>query len=112
VLLVWRLVPESPVRTPSRLDWRGALTLSAGLSALLLALTEGERWGWLSATTLGVAAAAVALLCLWVWVELRVPMFLLAGLVALVGAVAVLRIPRRGAEVEAEGEAEAEPALA
>jgi hypothetical protein len=29
-----------------------------------------------------------------------------------VGAVAVLRIPRRGAEVEAEGEAEAEPALA
>jgi hypothetical protein len=37
-------------------------------------------------------------------------MFLLAGLVALVGAVAVLRIPRRGAEVEAE--AEAEPALA
>jgi MFS family permease len=29
VLLVWRLVPESPLRTPSRLDWRGALTLSA-----------------------------------------------------------------------------------
>jgi len=73
LVLVWRLVPESPVRTPSRLDWRGALTLSAGLSALLLALTEGERWGWISAATLGVAGASVLLLCLWVWVELRVP---------------------------------------
>ena len=73
LVLVWRLVPESPVRTPSRLDWRGALTLSAGLSALLLALTEGERWGWISAATLGVAGASVVLLCLWVWVELRVP---------------------------------------
>ena len=73
LVLVWRLVPESPVRTPSRLDWRGALTLSAGLSALLLALTEGERWGWISPATLGVAGASVLLLCLWVWVELRVP---------------------------------------
>ena len=73
LVLVWRLVPESPVRTPSRLDWRGALTLAAGLSALLLALTEGERWGWISAATLGVAAASALLLCLWVRVELRVP---------------------------------------
>jgi MFS family permease len=73
LILVWRLVPESPVRTPSRVDWLGALTLSAGLSALLVALSEGERWGWLSAATLGTGAAAVVVLCLWVLVELRVP---------------------------------------
>jgi MFS family permease len=73
VVLVWRMVPESPVRTPSRLDWRGALTLSAGLASLLLALSEGERWGWLSPATLGVLVASALLLCLWVWVELRVP---------------------------------------
>jgi EmrB/QacA subfamily drug resistance transporter len=71
--LVWWLIPESPVRTPSRLDWRGALTLSAGLSALLVGLSEGERWGWLSATTLGVFGAAILVLVMWVWVELRVP---------------------------------------
>ena len=69
----WLLLPESRVRTPSRIDWQGALTLSVGLSALLVALSEGERWGWLSATTLGVFAASFAALCLWVWVELRVP---------------------------------------
>jgi MFS family permease len=73
LVLVWRLVPESPVRTPSRVDWLGALTLSVGLSALLVALSEGERWGWLSAATLGTGAVAVAALVLWVAVELRVP---------------------------------------
>ena len=73
LVLVWRLVPESPVRTPSSVDWLGALTLSAGLSALLVALSEGERWGWLSAATLGTGMVAVVALCLWVLVELRVP---------------------------------------
>jgi len=71
--LVWRLVPDSPVRTPSRLDPWGALTLSAGLGAFLVALSEGERWGWLSAPTLGVLAGSFAMLALWIWVELRVP---------------------------------------
>jgi len=58
---------------PSRVDWQGALTLSAGLSALLVALSEGESWGWLSVATLGTAAASIGLLCLWVGVELTVP---------------------------------------
>ena len=67
------LLPESPIRTPSRVDWQGALTLSVGLSALLVALSEGEHWGWLSAATLGTLLASVVVLCLWVVVELRVP---------------------------------------
>jgi EmrB/QacA subfamily drug resistance transporter len=73
LVLVWRLVPESPMRTPSRIDWPGAATLSAGLVALLVALSEGESWGWLSATTLGLGAASIVILALWVVVELRVP---------------------------------------
>lgn len=73
LVLVWRLVPESPVRTPSRVDWQGALTLSIGLSGLLVALSEGASWGWLSPATLGVTAAALVVLALWVAVELRVP---------------------------------------
>ena len=73
LVLVWLLVPESPVRTPSRLDWWGALTLSVGLSALLVGLSEGNHWGWLGAATLGCFAAAVAALLAWVWVELHVP---------------------------------------
>lgn len=71
--LVWIFIPESPIRTPSRLDWQGALTLSAALVALLLALSEGESWGWLSTKTIVVFVAAVAFAVAWVLVELRVP---------------------------------------
>lgn len=73
LLLVWRLLPESPIRTPSRVDWQGAVTLSVGLSALLVALSEGASWGWMSAATLGTGLAGLLALCLWVWVELHVP---------------------------------------
>ena len=71
VLLVI-LVPESPIRTPAVIDWWGAVLLGTGLAALLIALSEGERWGWLSAATLGTFGASLALLVLWVVVELDV----------------------------------------
>ena len=38
-------VPESPVKTPARIDWAGAALMSAGLVCLLLGVSEGERLG-------------------------------------------------------------------
>jgi EmrB/QacA subfamily drug resistance transporter len=73
IVLTHRFVPESPVKTPSRLDVPGALLLSAGLIALLVGLTEGESWGWTSTRIVGLFAAAVVLLWAWLAVELRVP---------------------------------------
>jgi EmrB/QacA subfamily drug resistance transporter len=73
LVLVHRYVPESPIRTPSRVDFIGAALLSGGLVAMLLALTEGEDWGWTSARTLGLAVAAACLLVAWGIAELRVP---------------------------------------
>jgi EmrB/QacA subfamily drug resistance transporter len=70
-VLVWRFVPESPIRTPSRIDVPGALLLSGGLLALLLALTEAESWGWSSGRTTGLFAGAAILLIAWVWYERR-----------------------------------------
>jgi EmrB/QacA subfamily drug resistance transporter len=72
VVLVHRFVPESPIKTPSRVDVPGAALLSSGLIALLLALTEGESWGWAGARILGLFAAAFLLLVAWGLVELRV----------------------------------------
>ena len=73
VVLVVLFVPESPIKTPSRLDVPGALLLSVGLLALLVALTEGESWGWTSGRTLGLVAVAMLALVAWVVFELRVP---------------------------------------
>src|SRR5712691_8626854 len=47
-VLVHRFVPESPIKTPSRVDFLGASLMSVGLIAMLVALTEGEHWGWTS----------------------------------------------------------------
>ncbi len=71
-LLVHLVVPESPIKTPSRLDVWGALLLSAGLASLLLALTEGTSWGWGSPPIAGLLAASAVLLVAWGAVELRV----------------------------------------
>jgi EmrB/QacA subfamily drug resistance transporter len=72
VVLAHRFVPESPIKTPSRVDYVGAALLSGGLISMLVALTEGEQWGWLSARTLGLGAAAVVFLVGWGVAELRV----------------------------------------
>jgi EmrB/QacA subfamily drug resistance transporter len=64
-------VPESPVKTPGRIDWLGAGLLSVALVALLLAISEGNVWGWTSARTLALFAASAVLLLGWVAFELR-----------------------------------------
>jgi EmrB/QacA subfamily drug resistance transporter len=72
VVLVHRFVPESPIKTPSRVDYVGATLLSLGLVALLLGLTEGESWGWSSVRIAGLFAAAAVFLTAWGFAELRV----------------------------------------
>ncbi|GAA3806243.1 MFS transporter [Streptomyces coacervatus] len=69
--LVLLIVPESKVRTGGRFDLVGSLGLSTGLVSLLLAVSKGGDWGWTSGTTLGLGAAAVAILLAWGWWELR-----------------------------------------
>ena len=72
VVLVHTFVPESPIKTPSRVDFVGAALLGGGLIALLVALTEGEAWGWASSRIVALFAASAVLLVAWGWAELRV----------------------------------------
>ncbi|AZM46625.1 MFS transporter [Streptomyces sp. WAC 06738] len=62
---------ESRVRSPGRIDWAGAALFSAGVTALLLAISQGTSWGWGSAAVVGLFAAAVVLLAVFVAVEQR-----------------------------------------
>ncbi len=72
IVLTLLVVPESPLRAKGTFDLPGALGLSAGLVLFLLPITKGSDWGWSSATTLGLFAAAVVVLLLWGLMELRV----------------------------------------
>jgi EmrB/QacA subfamily drug resistance transporter len=66
---VHRLVPPSPPVARARVDWLGAIVLSGSLVAILLAVTEGEDWGWLSGRTLGLLGAGLVLLAGWLRIE-------------------------------------------
>ncbi|GAA4095930.1 MFS transporter [Actinomadura miaoliensis] len=70
-VMMWLLVPATPVRAAGRFDPVGALGLGVGLVCLLLGVSKGADWGWTSGTVLGLLAAAVVVLAVWGWWELR-----------------------------------------
>ena len=70
-IAIHRFVPESPVRVPGRINWTGAALMSAGLAAVLLAVSQAPVWHWLSAKTIGLVAIGIVLLVAWVRSEAR-----------------------------------------
>jgi EmrB/QacA subfamily drug resistance transporter len=72
-LAIHRFVPESPVRTPGRINWTGAGLMAVGLGAVLIAVSETPTWGWLSAKTLSLLAFGLVVLVLWVRNEIHSP---------------------------------------
>jgi MFS family permease len=72
-LLAAYLLRESPIRTPSKVDYLGAGTFSVGIVAFLVAMTEGQNWGWTSINTLGLLATSLVFFVLFFLVESRVP---------------------------------------
>jgi EmrB/QacA subfamily drug resistance transporter len=65
---------ESRDETASRrVDVPGIVTLTLGLTALVLALVEGNAWGWGSARIIGLLAVAVVSLAGFVAIERRSP---------------------------------------
>nr|BBH95347.1 hypothetical protein KTA_35460 [Thermogemmatispora argillosa] len=76
LVLVWLWVPETRVvrqgERAERLDWPGLLLLSAALFLLVLAILQGNSWGWLSAPTLALLGLALVSLLGFVAVEVRV----------------------------------------
>lgn len=71
--LVLVTVSESTVRTPGAFDFRGAMLLSLALLLLLLAVSKGADWGWVDGRTLGCLAGGVALIAVFIPLELRIP---------------------------------------
>jgi EmrB/QacA subfamily drug resistance transporter len=67
----WRYIPESPVRSPGRINWLAAALMSIGICAVLIAVAQTTVWGWLSGKTISVFLIGVVFCVLWVMVELR-----------------------------------------
>ena len=58
--------------TEHMIDWRGMATLSAGLTALVLALVEGNSWGWGSPEVVALLVTAAVGLGAFALIEPRV----------------------------------------
>ena len=67
----WRLVPESQVRSPGRVNWTAAALMTVGISCVLIAIAQTTVWGWAGAPTLALLAFGLAVCGLWIVVELR-----------------------------------------
>ena len=63
---IWATLPVAESRV-QRMDWLGVITLIVGVSCLQLVLDRGERLGWFTSGEI-VAEAAVAALCLYIFV--------------------------------------------
>lgn len=70
LLILWT-VPASTLRAGGRFDLVGGIGLAIGLSGVLLAISKGNEWGWLSAPTITCLALGVATLLAWSWHQLR-----------------------------------------
>lgn len=68
------LVPERrPAADAGAIDILGMLISAVGLFCLVLALIQGNTWGWTSPEILGLFAVAFASYPLWLWWESHTP---------------------------------------
>jgi len=66
------VLPKFPAVKSQKFDVLGFLTIAGGLFALLLALSEGQSWGWTGYRVICLLSASVILLALFVIIELEV----------------------------------------
>lgn len=62
-----RILRNNGFRENRPLDWTGTVIATVGITALLLALSEGASWGWRSPRTEGVLALGIVLLAAFMW---------------------------------------------
>lgn len=71
-VLVYRYIPRSQVRKDQRFDFYGAVCLFISLIAFLLALTLGQRLGFMNTLITGLLAIWAVFFLLFLLIELRI----------------------------------------
>ena len=71
IVLAVLIVPSRRSEARGTIDWLGAAGLALGLTVVLLAITQGNTWGWASARTIGCVTLGVAVLTGWWFWERR-----------------------------------------
>jgi EmrB/QacA subfamily drug resistance transporter len=70
-LVLTAIAKPADDRTPARIDYRGAVLVTAAMGLLVLGLQQAGTWGWTSVWTIGSIGAGAVLLFAFVAYELR-----------------------------------------
>ncbi len=71
VLAASYIPADGPADAGARVPWRSCLKMAAGLSAVLIAVSESATWHWANIRTLGLLALGAAALLAWGRAEAR-----------------------------------------
>jgi EmrB/QacA subfamily drug resistance transporter len=71
--LIGIAVPTSRDPSTPPLDWRGLVLSTVGMGLIILSIIQAPTWEWLSARTIGTVLAGLAVMAVFVLVELRTP---------------------------------------
>lgn len=71
LILVALIVPKDTEFARGSFDYIGAAGLSVGLSGLMVAVAQGNAWGWTSPATLLLGVGGIVVLVAWGTFELR-----------------------------------------
>ncbi|WP_170322413.1 MFS transporter [Acrocarpospora macrocephala] len=69
--LVWTMLPKRVTESKQSIDWFGALLLTVALTPLILVVTQGNVWGWLSRPIIGLTLLSLVAFLAWVPWERR-----------------------------------------
>ena len=72
LLLFYFLVPKVPTTSNDRLDPLGTVLLTIGLVTLLVPISKGSTWGWMSTTTLSLFGTCLAVFAVFAFWQFRV----------------------------------------
>jgi MFS family permease len=71
IIAAYYLIHDPVLVRKGSIDYPGAFTLGIGIMALLLALTQGEEWGWSSSGVITLFAVAAVSLVVFIIIEMR-----------------------------------------
>jgi MFS family permease len=71
LLVAWFYLPDSHHRETEPIDWGGAVGVCVGLVFVVLAITEGNTWGWSAGSTLASLFGGLAVLAIFAFYETR-----------------------------------------
>jgi len=64
-------IPESPIRTPGKINWVAAIIMTVGMSLLLVGIAQTSVWGWGSPKALALIVIGLIGIAVWVIYEAR-----------------------------------------